>query len=145
MIANSNTKIRAAVYADLLRKYPVLQKKMPLAIGAHEQILAVVLDRSLVAYVLGKQTRNSAYLKALSAGGKRFNLDGSDAGEISEIHQVFARERIAECEEKTVAKKAAKKPLKALPEVKKTEIVEVPLVVQKTAVTVTIKKRKKIV
>ncbi|MBA5689642.1 ProQ/FINO family protein [Rugamonas apoptosis] len=141
----SKTKMLAAAYADLLKKYPVLLKKMPLAIGIYEQILAVVHDRALVAYALGKHTRSGTYLKALSIGGSRFNLDGSESGEVSEIHQAHANVRIAELNARDLAKKAAKKLSKAKPDAKRIDPATAPVVVQKPAVMVTIKKRRVIV
>lgn len=128
-----------------------MEEKKPLAIGVHGEVLAIVLDPKIVSFILGKHTRSGKYLKALSLGGKRFHLDGTESGEVSELHQVDAVSKIADRNSKKAAKKELKSVEKKKPKATKEEIkpVEKPnLIVEKEQglalqiTKITVKKRR---
>jgi len=147
----SKREILDAAYADLRKNHPVMEEKKPLAIGVHGEVLAIVLDPKIVSFILGKHTRSGKYLKALSLGGKRFHLDGTESGEVSELHQVDAVSKIADRNSKKAAKKELKSVEKKKPKATKEEIkpVEKPnLIVEKEQglalqiTKITVKKRR---
>lgn len=108
MTNKSKREILDAVHADLRKNYPVIAEKKPLAIGVYEEVLAIVLDPKIVSFILGKHTRSRKYLKAVSLGGKRFHLDGSESEEISELHQADAVRKIADRDAEIAKKKIVK-------------------------------------
>lgn len=114
MSNKSKREILDAAYADLCENHPVMQEKKPLAIGVHGEVLAIVLDPKIVSFILGKHTRSGKYLKALSLGGKRFHLDGTESGEVSELHQVDAVGKMADRNSEKERKKSVKKELKSV-------------------------------
>jgi len=108
MTNKSKREILDAAHADLRKNYPVIAEKKPLAIGVYEEVLAIVLDPKIVSFILGKHTRSRKYLKAVSLGGKRFHLDGSESEEISELHQADAVRKIADRDAEIAKKKIVK-------------------------------------
>lgn len=108
MTNKSKREVLDAAYADLRKNYPVMEEKKPLAIGVHGEVLAIVLDPKIVSFILGKHTRSRKYLKALSLGGKRFHLDGSESEEVSDLHQADAVKKMADRDSEIAKKKAVK-------------------------------------
>lgn len=93
----------------------------PLAIGIQQQVRDAVADHTelqdtpgwLVRQALALYTGSPAYLEATIARRPRINLDGSDAGEITDEAAAYARERREEqkqrrAERRKQAKKAQK-------------------------------------
>src|SRR5690349_7064569 len=79
---------RDAFPAMFVKKEPV-----PLALGIREQLLAAFPDveRPTLHRFMQFWTSQLAYLKAMSAkGAVRHNLDGTDAGPVSDEHREFA-------------------------------------------------------
>lgn len=71
----------------------------PLALGTYHHVAAALPDLShgAVSRLLQRWTKRLNYLAAIAApGSRRFNLDGSDAGEVSDEHRAHAAERLAE-------------------------------------------------
>lgn len=112
MTNKSKREILDAAYADLRKNHPVIAEKKPLAIGVYEEVLGIVLDPKIVSFILGKHTRSRKYLKALSLGGKRFHLDGTESEEVSELHQADAVRKMADRNSEIAKKKVAKEELK---------------------------------
>ena len=70
----------------------------PLAIGCGALVLAAApetIPRKLVHDALRYWVRSRDYQQAVIAGVRRVNLDGSDAGEVSEEHRADASIRLA--------------------------------------------------
>jgi len=93
------------VVALLCAKFPdtffcVGPRRAPLARGIHRELGAVldgVVSRKLLHRALSFYTRDGDYLKALTAGAARINLDGDPSGHVTEAEAEFARAVLAEC------------------------------------------------
>jgi sRNA-binding protein len=73
---------------------------VPLAVGIRRQVLDLAGDEytwNEVAAVLRRWTGRYDYVVAIAAGGQRFNIDGTPAGEVMPEHQQFARAQLAAC------------------------------------------------
>ena len=96
-------------------KYPVFREFKPLAIGIDKQLLAqdAGLSRKTLRLALGMHTNSFRYLKSMESAKQRFNLDGSDAGEVPEEHRKHASEILRERFKKEVARRKAQKEAEA--------------------------------
>ena len=76
---------RNATLTKLAETYPVIRDARPLAIGIHKVIKARLPDLGdgALRLALRQHTASTRYLKAVSSGGQRFDLDGQEAGEIT--------------------------------------------------------------
>ena len=103
---------------QLIERYPRCFSRnrdtiRPLAIGIQkplrEDLAADEAFRDtpgwLVRQALALYTRSPAYLEATLAGRPRVNLDGSDAGEVTEEAQRYARDRREEQKRRQAARK----------------------------------------
>lgn len=81
---------RPALLADLAARFPVIAEFKPLALGIYKQIRAAVDVKSRqLRWALALHCRCRAYRANLEApDSRRFNLDGSDAGEVSPEHRL---------------------------------------------------------
>ncbi len=80
--------------------FPVQRDALrPLAVGVQEQLRAALAEDPafeetpnwLIKQALARHTRSPAYLEAIIAGRNRLNLDGSDAGAVSDTAREHAR------------------------------------------------------
>ena len=98
---------------DVLREVsPAFARRLPLALGMSAQIRAAYpeWDGRQIWLALTKWTNNPAYQAALAKpDARRANLDGSDAGPVSEEHRAIAHERAVELGAKAKAKRAARR------------------------------------
>lgn len=77
----------------------------PLTVGIDKQIAADMDARSLtgagkIRAAIAMYTRRIAYLKALAAGGGRFNLQGEPAGEVTPEQRQLALDTLAAMKKK---------------------------------------------
>ncbi len=77
-----------------------LDAPRPLAIGTAELIAADICARGItgagkIRAAVAMYTRRAIYLKALIAGGARYNLAGEPAGEVTPEQQQMARENLS--------------------------------------------------
>jgi len=100
---------------SLQDKFQVFRDHMPLAIGIDKQLLAqeVDLNRKILRLALGMHTNSFRYLKSMESAKQRFNLDGSDGGEVPEQHRKHASEILRERFKKEVARRKAQKEAEA--------------------------------
>lgn len=100
---------------SLQDKFQVFRDYMPLAIGIDKQLLAqeVDLNRKILRLALGMHTNSFRYLKSMERAKQRFNLDGSDGGEVPEEHRKHASEILRERFKKEVARRKAQKEAEA--------------------------------
>jgi sRNA-binding protein len=70
-----------------------LDLPLPLAVGI-DKPLGVIIGHDRAAFLLNWWTEWPAYVAAVAAGGCRYRLDGSEAGEISDDHRETAAARI---------------------------------------------------
>lgn len=76
---------RNAALKALADAFPVIRNCQPLAIGIHKTIKArqPELSDGALRFALRQHTASTKYLKAISSGNQRFDLDGNPAGEIT--------------------------------------------------------------
>ena len=100
---------------SLQDKFQVFRDHMPLAIGIDKQLLAqeVDLNRKILRLALGMHTNSFRYLKSMESAKQRFNLDGSDGGEVPEEHRKHASEILRERFKKEVARRKVQKEAEA--------------------------------
>ncbi len=100
---------------SLQDKFQVFRDHMPLAIGIDKQLLAqeADLNRKILRLALGMHTNSFRYLKSMESAKQRFNLDGSDGGEVPEEHRKHASEILRERFKKEVARRKAQKEAEA--------------------------------
>jgi hypothetical protein len=87
--------------AELQSEAPDLwnpEKPVPLAIGIHKQLYPIaerlLVSRRFLRRFLARWTAMPSYQRAMSEpGAVRSNLDGSAAGEVSDVHGERARQR----------------------------------------------------
>jgi ProP effector len=86
------------VLDTLVAGFPVFRDALPLAIGIHKAIKQRLpdLDAAQLRIALKSHTASTRYLKALSNGDKRFDLDGNPAGEITPEQRQQALDTIKE-------------------------------------------------
>lgn len=77
-----------------------LDAPRPLAIGTAELIAADICARGItgagkIRAAVAMYTRRASYLKALIAGGARYNLAGEPVGEVTPEQQQMARENLS--------------------------------------------------
>ena len=100
---------------SLQETHAVFKEIKPLAIGIDKQLLAqeADLNRKILRLALGMHTNSFRYLKSMESAKQRFNLDGSDAGEVPEEHRKHASEILRERFKKEVARRKAQKEAEA--------------------------------
>jgi ProP effector len=100
---------------NLQEKFQVFRDYMPLAIGIDKQLLAQEesLNRKTLRLALGMHTNSYRYLKSMETAKQRFNLDGSDGGEVPAEHRKHATEILRERFKKEVARRKAQKEAEA--------------------------------
>lgn len=80
--------LRAQELNASLNGFSVWLQQRPLALGIERQIFQHIAKHSLpaskrvVQKLLHQHTRNKAYLLQIAKGGERFNLDGTEAGQV---------------------------------------------------------------
>ena len=100
---------------NLQEKFQVFRDYMPLAIGIDKQVLAQEgsLNRKALRMALGMHTNSYRYLKSMESAKQRFNLDGSDGGEVPAEHRKHAAEILRERFKKEIARRKAQKEAEA--------------------------------
>ena len=100
---------------SLQEKFQVFRDYMPLAIGIDKQVLAQEgsLNRKALRMALGMHTNSYRYLKSMESAKQRFNLDGSDGGEVPAEHRKHAAEILRERFKKEIARRKAQKEAEA--------------------------------
>lgn len=100
---------------QLQAEFPVFRDCKPLAIGIHKQLMERKpdLDKNMVRVALHGHTASTRYLKALTQGAPRLDLDGQPAGEVTVEQQELAvktlRDRIKLVKERQKADEAQRK------------------------------------
>ena len=74
---------------ELQEKFTVFGEFLPLAIGIDKQLIAQMPDvsRKSLRTALGIHTNSLRYLKGMEKATVRFNLDGSNADEVTDVHR----------------------------------------------------------
>ena len=93
--------LRARELNDSLNAFDVWRNHQPLALGIDKQLFRHIADlhlsasKRVVQKLLHRHTHNRRYLQAVAQGGQRFNLDGSEAGEIIQVERDHAGRLLA--------------------------------------------------
>ena len=104
-----------ALLEQLQAEFPVFRDCKPLAIGIHKQLMERKpdLDKNKVRVALHGHTASTRYLKALTEGASRLDLDGQPSGEVTAEQQDVAvktlRDRIKLVKERQKAEEAQRK------------------------------------
>jgi sRNA-binding protein len=88
----SKKKQTEMIAEHVYSKFEVFRQFRPLALGIHESLIAALpqFDPVLISRVVANHCRKPRYVKALSRGGKRFDLNGKPAGEVRPEEQKAA-------------------------------------------------------
>jgi ProP effector len=83
---------------EIQEKYAVFGDFLPLAIGIDKQLIAQMPDvsRKSLRTALGIHTNSLRYLKGMEKATARFNLDGTEAAEVTEEHRTHATTTLKE-------------------------------------------------
>lgn len=93
---NNQENFCEELLAQWKAQFPVFRDHQPLAISTRKQMAALgLLESPLVLQALAQHVRSNAYLGALAAGGRRFNLDGSPERTITAVHAQCAAQMLA--------------------------------------------------
>ena len=87
-----------ALLKDLQGRFDVFRNFAPLAIGIDKQFLAQHpdADRKALRHALRSHTLSTRYLKEMQTARVRLNLDGSEAGEVTDEARTHAAEQLRE-------------------------------------------------
>lgn len=90
--APSPFQVARTLLKELQANFAVLGDCLPLAIGIDKQLLERQpdLNRKSLRIALGMHTNSLRYLKAMKKGTVRFDLDGNQAGEVTEEQRTHA-------------------------------------------------------
>jgi ProP effector len=83
---------------EIQEKFAVFGDFLPLAIGIDKQLIALMPDvsRKSLRTALGIHTNSLRYLKGMEKATVRFNLDGTQAAEVTEEHRAHATTTLKE-------------------------------------------------
>lgn len=90
------SELRAQELDASLNAFPVWLDCKPLALGIEKQIFRHIAElhlsasKRVVEKLLYRHTHKPSYLQAVARGGNRWNLDGTEAGEIIQVERDHA-------------------------------------------------------
>lgn len=87
-----------ALLKELQDKFTVFGEFLPLAIGIDKQLIALTpeVSRKALRTALGIHTNSLRYLKCMEKATVRFNLDGTQADEVTDVHRAHATTTLKE-------------------------------------------------
>lgn len=96
---------------QLQQQFPAFRDCLPLAIGIDKEILARMpeLDRKVMRAALGIHTGSQRYLRAMEKATIRYDLDGVQGAEVSDIHRAHATEVLKQRIKKEAERKKAER------------------------------------
>ena len=96
---------------ELQEKFTVFGDFLPLAIGIDKQLIAQQpeVNRKALRTALGIHTNSLRYLKGMEKATVRFNLDGSNADEVTDVHRTHATTTLKERFKKNAEQRKAQK------------------------------------
>ena len=99
VVATPNTvQIARVLLKELQEKFTVFRDYQPLAIGIDNQLFERIpeLNRKNLWVALGMHTNSLPYLKGMEKATVRFDLDGNNADEVTEVHRTHAADTLRE-------------------------------------------------
>jgi ProP effector len=96
---------------ELQEKFSVFGEFLPLAIGIDKQLIAQSpeVSRKALRTALGIHTNSLRYLKGMEKATVRFNLDGSQADEVTDVHRTHASTTLKERHKKNADQRKAQR------------------------------------
>ncbi|MEB4590906.1 ProQ/FINO family protein [Candidatus Thiothrix sp. Deng01] len=98
----SPSDLKARELNDRLNAFSVWRDYLPLAIGVDKDVFRLVNEecfpgasKKVVQKTLAMHAKHGRYLQAVTQGGARYRLDGTEEGEITSYQQQLAAETIA--------------------------------------------------
>lgn len=87
-----------ALLKELQTRFAVFKNFSPLAIGIDKQVFAELpeVSKKSLRLALRSHTISTRYLKEMEKGSVRFNLDGTEAGEVTDENRQHASEQLRE-------------------------------------------------
>ncbi len=103
------SRTRNATLEMLSATFPVFRDCQPLAVGIHKAIKEKLpdIDAGQLRAAMKIHTASTKYLKVLSQGGSRFDLDGNVAGEVTAEQRTQATDGLRERFRKGAERKKA--------------------------------------
>lgn len=100
---------------ELQEKFDVFRDYLPLAIGIDKQLFGQLPDvsRKVLRTALGIHTNSLRYLKAMEKATVRFNLDGTQADEVTDVHRAHATTTLKERFKKNAEQRKAQQKVEA--------------------------------
>ena len=100
---------------EFQEKFAVFRDCLPLAIGMDKQLIAQIPDinRKALRTALSIQTNSLRYLKGMEKATVRFNLDGTEADEVTDAHRAHATTTLKERFKKNAEQRKAQKKAEA--------------------------------
>jgi ProP effector len=94
----SQTKPQDPILTQLNTLSIVFRETRPLAIGIHKAIYVALpeIDKNALKLTLKRYTASTRYLKAVAAGGPRYDLEGNANGEVSPEQKQQANDALIE-------------------------------------------------
>ncbi len=92
----SSPKPQDPILTQLSASSIAFRETRPLAIGIHKaiQIVHPEIDKNSLKATLKRYTASTKYLKAVAAGGARYDLEGNASGEITPEQKTQANEAL---------------------------------------------------
>lgn len=106
---SETVQVARALLKDLESRFEVFREVTPLAIGIDKQVIAALpeVEKKFLRIALRNHTISTRYLKAMEKATVRRNLDGSEAGEITEEMRQHAAGLLRERFKKNAEQKRA--------------------------------------
>lgn len=100
---------------EFQEKFAIFREYMPLAIGIDKQLIARCpeLNRKILRIALGMHTNSLRYLKTMQKATRRFDLDGNDVDEVTEIHRTHAAQTLRERSKKNAEQRKTQRAAEA--------------------------------
>jgi ProP effector len=100
---------------ELQEKFEVFREYLPLAIGIDKQLIGQLPDvrRKSLRTALGIHTNSLRYLKVMEKATARFNLDGTQADEVTDVHRTHAATTLKERFKKNAEQRKAQQKAEA--------------------------------
>lgn len=96
---------------EFQEKFAVFGDFLPLAIGIDKQLIAQLpeVSRKTLRTALGIHTNSLRYLKGMEKATVRFNLDGTNADDVTDVHRTHATTTLKERFKKNAEQRKAQR------------------------------------
>jgi ProP effector len=97
-VVSEKTTDTRALLKDLQARFDVFRQHSPLAIGIDKQLFTALpdLSKKSIRLAMRSHTMTTRYLREMEKASHRLNLDGSQAGEVTDENRQHAAELLKE-------------------------------------------------